>query len=227
MAYNSNLEKLISALSDELQRIEIRTKDLITERDPRETSELITEFEKELAIPEEGLSLGATYIERRNEIYAKLLTLGGQDKPYYTDLINNLGYKIYIGEYTPSWVGSFLCGDPVQIQDMIYYFVVGILPNPSINLLEALVVMINKYKPAHSRALFSFFGAEFDRAFGDGFYGIQEGGENYWGGAFNLGFNSAYDVNLDTVLPEEVSNGGSFGWAFSTDFNGFHYVITP
>lgn len=227
MAYDSNLEKLIAALSDELQRIEIRGNDLITESISRQTSELITEFEKELDIPEEGLSLAATYPERRNEIYSKLLTLGGQDKPYYTDIIYNLGYKIYIGEYQPSWVGSFECGDPIQIQLMIYYFVVGVLPNTSINLLDALVRMINKYKPAHTRALFSFFGAGFDRGFSNGFDVIQSGGESYWGGGFSLGFNSGFDVNLDTILPEEVSNGGGFGWGFSTGFDGFHYAITP
>lgn len=227
MSYNSNWEKLVSALADELVRIEVRMKDLLFESDPRQTSELITNFEKEMAIPEEGLELGATYAERRNEIYAKLLTLGGQSKPYYTSMIINLGYKIYIGEYKPSWVGSFLCGDPVEIQDIIFYFVVGILPNSDIDLLDALVSMINKYKPAHTRALFSFFGAAFDRAFGDGFDGILEGGENYWGGAFNLGFNSSYNVNLDTTLPVDVSNGGEFGWSFSTAFDGFHYAITP
>lgn len=228
MAYNSYIEKLIAALADELERVQHRAKyDLLPEQDPRKTYELITEWEREFGIPEEGLSLGTTITDRRNEIYSKLLTLGGQHKQYFTDLISSLGYNIHIGEYQPSWVGTFACGDPVITQKLIFCFVVGILPNDSLNLLEVLVDTIKRYKPAHTRALFSFFGAEFGLGFGDGFNGIKEGGENYWGGAFNLGFNSAFDVNLATTLPIEVHNGGEYGWAFSTDFDGFHYVVTP
>lgn len=227
MAYNSYFEKLFRALSDEYYRLVYRGETFLPlEKNSLTTLELIPAHENDLGIPEEGLSVGVTNVERRNEIRAKLLLVGGTGKQYLTDVAEAVGYKIYIGEYTPSWVGEMICGEPIATQKMIFYFVVGVLPNNSINLLEVLQSIINIFKPAHTRALYSFFGAEFDRAFDDSFDHIKTGGYDYWGGAFSLAFDSSFNVNLDTILPEEVSNGGEFNWAFSTDFDGFHYVTT-
>ena len=65
---DSLLASLFVAIGDELVRVSSRAFDLITEADPRKTTELLPEFEKELAITASG-SDG----QRRTRIVARLI----------------------------------------------------------------------------------------------------------------------------------------------------------
>lgn len=226
MSYGNILDSLLLGIGRELDRIEERMYELIEERRPLRTTELLEEYEYELGLPEEGTTLPASTTDRQTNIAAKILTVGRTDKKYFVELAEDLGYKIVIGELTPSWCGEMVCGDPVQTQKMIHYWIVGILPNTSIDLIEALVASLEKHKPAHTVILYSYYGEEFSTAFGDGFSHVETGGTTYWGGAFGLGFNSSYDVSKDNILPENVYNGAEFNWAFGAGFFGFKHITT-
>lgn len=226
MSYGNILDSFILGIGRELDRIEERMYDLLNERRPLRTTELLEEYEYEFGLPEPGTSLPTTDADRQTQIASKILIVGRTDKKYFAELASDLGYKIVIGEYTPSWCGVMQCGDAVQTQKMIHYWVVGILPNTSIDLIEALKTSLDIHKPAHTIILYSYYGGEFSTAFGDGFLHTEAGGTDYWGGAFSLAFNNSYDVNLDTILPEDVYNGGQFDWAFGTSFYGFEHIIT-
>lgn len=62
------LEKLLVACAQELARVDQRALDLLEEADPRTTSELLAEYEREL-----GLTASGTTTERRNRVIALLL----------------------------------------------------------------------------------------------------------------------------------------------------------
>lgn len=63
---DSTLEAILLATGDELARVSVRANDLIIESDGRTTTELVTDFERELALPSTG-----TLAERRLRIDAQ------------------------------------------------------------------------------------------------------------------------------------------------------------
>jgi uncharacterized protein YmfQ (DUF2313 family) len=70
------IAKLLLGLAYEFNRLDVRVDDLLTERDSRYVDELLTEFEAEYGIPEEGLDLEPTIERRRNVIHAKVIAIG-------------------------------------------------------------------------------------------------------------------------------------------------------
>lgn len=236
MSYNNYLEKLAAALTDEFARIEDRMFDLIDERQPSKTTELITDFENEFDLPEVGTELGSTLDERRSDIITRLTAIGGQHKGYYIDIVDNMTEnstgRIYIGEFTPLWVDEAYAGSYCGDQKVIFYFAVGILRtrysipgNTGTYFFEIIPELIDKYKPAHTIALYNFYGGEFSQAFSSAFRAIFQSPNAYFGGAFNRDFNVNFDIDkVVNPLPKEFA--GEFNWAFSNAFNGWFWTIT-
>lgn len=225
---NSNLTKLWKAVSQEFKRIDDRGQDLVTERQVQLTNELITEHEEDYGIPEEGDSLQPTIALRKNELHSALLRVGQQNKEYYEEIADALGYTVEIEEYQPFWVGYSTIGASVGDQYNLFYWLILIdatLITRSIDVnISKLIRKIVDVKPGHTTVLFDWNNVGFSRGFSDGF-SSKPHYDNSWyglgfGNGFSNGFANAYDY-------DGVNYTGGFNYGFSIGFNrrsggGFH-----
>jgi len=223
---DSVLSELLRGMGDELNRLDSRSNDLKVERDTRTTSELLTNHENDLGLPDECSQSEETIQERRNLAHSKLIARGQQDKGYFISLAAALGFTVDIVEFTPFWSGLGASGDECGDQTNIFYWLVQIEGSGEIiefisgssqsgdSLkripgIEALTCMIKKYKPAHTSVNFEFVGPEFSSAFNEAFDSMPS--ELGLTGSFNgLQFSSAFDRR----------EGGAFSFReFNNDFN--------
>jgi len=210
-ALGSVLYEFLQGVADELVRVDARSDDLLVERDTRTTSELLTDHETDLGIPDECSKLAVTVQERRNEVHVKYIASGRQDKRYFIDLAAALGYIITITEYGPTtfawdvnvaygeeWI-YFRSGESVSGDSIIY------IPGTAF-----IVCIINKYKPAHTIVNVLSVGPNFDRSFGSGFLSLPSGDIDYLQGAFSRAFGISFDL----------FRAGAFSWdEFDDSFN--------
>ena len=103
--------RILGALAEGHAAIERRAGDLIREADPRETLELLPDFEHMLGLPDDCSAAAETLQERRAAVEIKLKDIGRQDLPYYCELAESLGYEITINEPRPFIAGFSRCGD--------------------------------------------------------------------------------------------------------------------
>lgn len=219
----STLTNFLLALADELSRVDGRSEDLLTESDPRVTTELLTDFEKEYALPDDCFVPGKSIQQRRVDVFSRLITVGQQDKNYFIELAAALGFVVTITEFTPFWCGfggsGDECGEVTNIfQWRINYIVTngggfgrGFGPGFDIaeNDLEAMQCYLTKLKPAHTKLFFKQVGPAFGIGFGPGFDSVESGSSANLQGGFGKGFGLGFDVR----------HGGAFGRGFGAGFD--------
>lgn len=167
----ADLTLFLQAIADEFCRIDARATDLIRELDPRQASELLEDYERLLALPDECTGEATSITQRRNEIILKLTSQGAINRQFYIDLALNLGYTITIYEYREFRAGLSVAGDPVSNGDWVHvwrvnapaavgqFFSAGqnVAGDPlavySDGVLEC---VINKRKPAETIVLFAY-----------------------------------------------------------------------
>jgi uncharacterized protein YmfQ (DUF2313 family) len=110
----SNWVKLLSALAEELGRVDARSQNLVDEIIPHTTSEAITDWERVAGIPDLCLQLRATLAIRRADLVAKLSARGGASPQYFIDVAASLGYTITITEFDAFRVGRDVTGSPLN-----------------------------------------------------------------------------------------------------------------
>lgn len=98
--------KTLAALAAEWARLDARLGDLWTEADPRQTQELLTDWERLLGLPDDCMQPTVTIAERRTAIWTRLTQLGGQSRAFFIALAAALGYTITISEFNPFRIGS-------------------------------------------------------------------------------------------------------------------------
>lgn len=161
----------MEGLAEELARLDARGERLIIESDPRQSDELLPDWERVCGLPDECRRETSTVATRRNDVVARLTQNGSINKAYYIQLAEYLGYEITIYEYRPFRAGLSSAGDPVCNQPWAYvwqvnapavtgvFFVAGgssagdalaVYEN------EALECSINKRKPAETLVLYSY-----------------------------------------------------------------------
>lgn len=86
------LTKLLHAEADELARVDQRMWDLLREADPRLTSEMLVDWERNYGLPDACMPVGATPDERRARLVQKVVWRGGLSIPYFQGLLESLGY---------------------------------------------------------------------------------------------------------------------------------------
>lgn len=86
--------KLLDALSYEYARLEERAFDFFDELDPNQTFEMLDRWEAVLGIPDECTpdDFDPSINDRRVRILQKLTTGGGQNKPFFKLIAQQLGY---------------------------------------------------------------------------------------------------------------------------------------
>ncbi len=103
---DATLTKALDALAEEFARIGVRAEELPIEILPNTTTELITDWERVMALPDECVGqLEETLAKRRSAVVAKLTGGGSAAIDYYIALALQLGYVITITEpATHTWL---------------------------------------------------------------------------------------------------------------------------
>jgi uncharacterized protein YmfQ (DUF2313 family) len=103
--------KVVNGLAGIMGFVDGRAADLLErESDPRQTIELLSDWERNWGLPECGLPLGSIG-ERQTALVLKMTLLGGQSRQFFTDVARRLGYEVTITEYRPFMVGVDRAGD--------------------------------------------------------------------------------------------------------------------
>lgn len=108
---DSQWMRLLEALALEPARIDGRAADLEREADPRETFELLEDWERAYGLPDECTRAATSLQERRNALLAKLTDTGRQDIAWYYALAEMLDYQVSIEENRPFTCGHSECGE--------------------------------------------------------------------------------------------------------------------
>lgn len=167
-------KQVVDAFAVEFWRAQGRFDDfLCRESDPKQTLELIEDWEKMLGIPDECTVPGTTIEERRAQICQKLVATGGSSFEYYEQIAAALGFEVTVSDYKPFVAGS-LTGDKLTNDPIWTHRWLVTAPADTFTVFKAgrekcgdklvevgnetLQCTFEKLKPAHTEVLFSFTG---------------------------------------------------------------------
>lgn len=168
------LNQIIEAEAAEFAKCEIRIDALLREADPRQTNEMLADFERVVGLPDACSFLGETIDLRRTNIVNKITHTGLQSLSFFEALARSLGYTVTIEEWSPFTSGLSECGGVDMVGDesvryvwsvdiygqRITAFVAGVAAcgDPLGDWQEAadLICQIEQQKPAHTLALYDY-----------------------------------------------------------------------
>ncbi|MGE0109749.1 MAG: YmfQ family protein [Bdellovibrionales bacterium] len=168
-------DQLVSGLAVGQVRITSRANNLLKDAFPATALELLTDWEKTLALPDSDLPAPETLQARHAFVVAKFIGLGGQSVSYYKRYAKRLGYEIEVRQYTPFRAGQSCAGDPVCSQEWAHRW--DIITNLNTKTLfraglscageplaywndEVLEKALEKVKPAHTVLRFFYIEEE-------------------------------------------------------------------
>lgn len=171
----SMFTRVLNVAAGELARIHARADDLLNEADPRNTLEMMGDWERNYGLPDLCTGDIETLQERRRALVQKVTGTGGQSKAYFQAIAETLGYQIVIDEYRPFIAGISRCGDVLNGgHDVRYHWRVRVLGPRltyfragtsrcgeklmSIRRAEDLECILRRLKPAHTNLIFAYEG---------------------------------------------------------------------
>jgi uncharacterized protein YmfQ (DUF2313 family) len=108
----STLVQTCEGLNDYWGFVDGRAADLLEiESDPRLTTELLPDWERNWGLPDPCVTAPQSMAARRTALVLKMTMLGGQSREFYIAVAAALGYTITISEYLPYICGISQCGD--------------------------------------------------------------------------------------------------------------------
>lgn len=164
---------LRSVWAVELARLDARIWKLFDEADPRTATELLTDWERVLGLPDECMAeLPLSINERRLIAWQRLTEIGGQSRAYFIDLAARFGEPgVSISEFRPMTCNDH-CNDALYGQVDRFVWRVNIpRPAESVRLMncnddcnDALQMYaaslaecpLEERKPAHTNVIFSY-----------------------------------------------------------------------
>lgn len=154
----SRTDDVLTAIGDELGRVDGRAGDLMREIDPRTTTELLDEWERELGLPGDCITdpAASTDEERRGAIIAQLLSTGRQDEQYFIDILAGFGVSATIVNEYPFEMGISGMGDPVGGSEWRHVWRIVLSDLITDSQREAIECAVRRYKPAHTVVLFDY-----------------------------------------------------------------------
>jgi len=167
----SRLSQILDGLTPELNRASNVLADLWEQSDPRaaldttdpayDTIALLPDFERVHGLPDPCTGAPATTDERRAILYAKWIATGGQTSAYFIEVAEGLlgpGFTVTIDElpYAPFRCGISVCGDPLYGENYYYVWEMEVTPVPTAAQQTALECLIDKYKPSHTVAEYTY-----------------------------------------------------------------------
>lgn len=165
----ANVTLYLLAVADELARVDGRASILIDESDPRTTSEMLTDWERALGLPDPCITIAQTVTQRRLAVLNKLTTIGGQSRAYFIALAATLGQTITITEFHPWHVNDHVneningldwrfAWQVNGVENPVTYWKVTDAVNDPLAVWDnvALECMFNRLKPLHTILLFNY-----------------------------------------------------------------------
>lgn len=116
------LERLLEITATEFDRVDARAQDALFEVDPRQTIELLEDWERLLGLPDECTPDDADEVTRRDQIVQKYTNVGGISAAFYEYLIAQLGFEATVTNPLPFRVGKSVVGDALtnDFEDPFY-----------------------------------------------------------------------------------------------------------
>jgi len=84
---------------------------LEVESDPRQTIELLPDWERNWGLPDPCYEAPLTIAERQLALVMRMTLEGGQSRKFFIDIAAMIGYTITITEYRPFFIAMDGCGD--------------------------------------------------------------------------------------------------------------------
>lgn len=166
------LTRLLAGLSNEIARVDGRAWQIVEEADPRTVAELFSDWERVAGLPDAcAVAFGGTQTaaQRRAALVGRLTTMGGQSLAYFIALAASIGYVISITEFRAHTVEDDV---NYALYDSAWNFSWQV--NVALNTINEITVdmtveeplaiwgnallecVINRLKPAHTTALYSY-----------------------------------------------------------------------
>lgn len=165
------IQRLLSASAQELARVDARVDDLIKEDDPRTTSEMLPDWERNYGLPDDCLTPAAGADERRRRLHQRVSWRGGQSVAFFVSMLDSLGYPgCTITEFRPMRVNS-KCNAPINQGGWRYAWRINVPASVNVKALTVtgrvneplaawgdpgLACLLAKYKPAHTYVFISY-----------------------------------------------------------------------
>lgn len=154
MGDDNNFTRLLDAIAEELARVDARAHELIEEAFPNATVELLPDWERVAALPDDCTGELETLQQRHNALMGVLTTKRRLSKQFYIDMAARIGFDITITEL-PNYTWQVNAALDVNA---VYFRVdqstIGDqLVSSSNNLLEC---VMQKLKPAHTIVQFNY-----------------------------------------------------------------------
>lgn len=110
---DSVLMRAVRGLAGILETVDARAADLLErEADPRTTVEMLEDWERNAGLPDPCIDEPQTLADRQRALTDRLTTIGRQDRAYFLEIAERLGYEIgEIIEYSPFMCGISRVGD--------------------------------------------------------------------------------------------------------------------
>jgi len=164
----STLDRACRGLAYYWGSVDDRAADLLeTESDPRATSELLLDWERNWELPDPCETFPpTTEPARRDDLLFKMTLLGRQDRQFFIDMAARQGQTVTIREYAPYMCGVSRVGDTRMASltddtahfrwqlgppEMRYYWQVDLE-----NVLTGVECMFERYKPAQTDVVFTY-----------------------------------------------------------------------
>ena len=163
------LTQLLAAFATEFARVDARAMQLVDEADPRTTFELLADWERVAGLPDSCVVVEQNVAQRRAALAARLTSIGGQSAAYLEALAALNGYSITISEHhlfdVTDTVDGLVYSYPWQFvfdvtSALLSKFEFAVTDSVSDALSTwsnaGIECIINRYKPAHTLALFIY-----------------------------------------------------------------------
>lgn len=152
---DSHWVKILAGTAQEYERIHGRIDDLANEVQLLSGTELLSEWEAVLGLPDPCAPPPTDPDLRRQRIRAKLAETGGQSAAYFIGIANALGITVDITQWQPFEIGISGMGDPVGGGEQTLVWQMNFLGTPDAERVALIKCIVSRAAPAHTLVLFS------------------------------------------------------------------------
>jgi uncharacterized protein YmfQ (DUF2313 family) len=165
------VQRLLTALAIEFERLDLRLGQLLAETDPASTTELLPDWERVVGLPDPCVTTGQTIAERRIALEGRLTSVGGQSRRFFIELAARLGYIVTIDEFASAadataagiaftgdeWAHIWRVNVPTTVNIVPFRVGAGAVGEPLRKWSnEVIECQFNRFKPAHTKLLFAY-----------------------------------------------------------------------
>lgn len=168
---DSWFQRLLAALAAEMARLDARASQLSDEVDPRQTTELLGDWERMVGLPDPCVTLAQTVAQRRLALAGRLTSVGGQSRDYFIAVAMRLGYTVTIDEFASAGAATS-AGVTFSGDEWAHIWRVNVAASVAVTPFrvgsgsageplrawsnEVIECQFNRLKPAHTRVLFAY-----------------------------------------------------------------------